>query len=111
MTKYVAHRQSKAKDAAVGQLSPETVLHYLQSYSAIEKLMQSSRINPRLYPHLGGLLIYNNVKMTKIAKDVRVAKKSIRRVFRVQSPYTQAISQVYILNDNKQVTEREVTLT
>ena len=73
--------------------------------------MQSSRINLRLYPHIGGILIYNNTKMTKISKEALFKKKSIRRVFRVQSPYTQALSTVYILNDNKQITQKSIEMS
>lgn len=66
-----------------GPITAEFVLKYLQSYSNLNSLMQSSRINTRLYPHIGGILIYSNAKMTKISKEVMFKKKSLRRVFRV----------------------------
>lgn len=74
-----------------GPISVDFVLRYLRTYKHLDAMMQSSRVNLRMFPHIGGVLIYSNSKMTKVAKELLIPKKSVRRIFRVQSPYTQAL--------------------
>jgi hypothetical protein len=67
--------------------------------------MASSRVTTRLYPHIGGILIYSNVKMNRVSKDVLLVKKSLRRAFKTHSTYTQELTKQYVLQDNEQLIE------
>ena len=62
--------------------NPQTMdimlMNYFAAYGAIQRLIDNSRVNPLLYPNLGGILIYSNKKTSGIPRELRIPRVSAR---------------------------------
>jgi len=50
----------------------------MQQYKYLQRMIDNSRTNPLIYPNVGGILIYSNKKLSKLPKELRISKVSIR---------------------------------
>lgn len=71
---------------------PMLLYTFMECYRPLQVMIDNSRVNPLLYPNLGGLLIYSNKMLSHMSRDLRIPKVSIRNMlFDKSSVYTKAL--------------------
>lgn len=108
--KYISKIWSKSFDP---KNMDSLLLNYFAAYGAVQRLIDNSRINPLLYPNLGGILIFSNKKSSGIPRELRIPRVSIRTSHFDQSgsPYTKQLQSIYLLADNKHLIEERIDLS